>query len=668
MKFIAFLIFTCCGALQLYATTFYLAANGNDGNKGTAKSQPWKTIKRLNQQILKPGDKVLFKKGDVFFGEITVKQSGSSKQPILFSAYGKGINPVITGAISLKNFKPYSSTIWKTNLGDTVTNLFDNGNLKTLARYPNTGFAVMQGGVGDSVTFIDSSLKQKNNYWKNANLRYRTWDWEVRTSIVKNFESYKVTLTDSSTNTLGKGWGYYFDNKFEELDTLGEWYYHPTQKIVYYYGGENFNGKNIDAVTLKCGISISKYVSYINIYQLNIQKFDTYGISLMGNNRYINFANNIVQYINHTAIFINEIAKNCNIYANEIKAINGRGIYALEPEKLAIQNNYVHHIGLKMGYGISGVNGMVGITIANNEVIKLADSHTALHNSIKNNIVENTGYVGIRMDGAYSTMQNNIVRKALLVLSDGAALYCWAKSKFYTHNNIIKNNIVSDVKGSNYGTTNSHKLPDANGIYLDNLVYNILVEGNTVSNISAIGIHINSDAYNNTVKNNILYNCKNSLSVAEWAKPNSTKNNLFSYNTVFLNKKNYRGVLLINWLLPSTQNMANFDNNKYYSLQSDSLARDLYNTTDTAGKKITIDKSYSLLDWTKMYGYEKNGSFFNLKTLNLNKYVYPHLIINNTKFNKNIRYKNKTAYNLNSKIINKIKLLPFTSAIIMLEK
>lgn len=665
MKIFIFLMLYFCSLCPLMATNYYLSASGNDGNKGTTLSQPWKSITRLNQQILKPGDKVLFKKGDTFFGEIVVKQSGSSKQAITISAYGTGANPIITGAIKLHNFTAYNTHLWQVKLNQTVKNLFDNGKLKTLARYPNTGFAIMQGGVGDSVTFIDSSLKQKEKYWENTNLRFRTWDWEVRTSVVKKFGNHKVTISDSSTNTLGKGWGYYFDNKFEELDTLGEWFYHPTQKILYYYGGNTFTGKNTEAVTLNCGVSIYNSVRYVNVSQLDIQKFDTFGINLLGNNSHIILAHNKIQYINHTGIAIGQIAKNCNVNNNEIADINGRGIYALEPENLLIHNNYVHHIGLIMGYGISGVNGMVGITIANNEVVKLAQSHTALNNSIKYNRVEKTGYVGIRMDGAYSTMENNVVSNALLKLSDGAAIYCWAKCKFYTHNNQIKNNVVSDVKGSNYGTTNSHKLPDANGIYLDNLVYNIAVEGNTVSNISAIGIHINSDAHDNTVKNNLLYNCKNSLSVAEWFNPNTTRNNIFSHNTVFISQKNYRGVLLINWLVPSTQNMASFNHNKYYTLHSDTLARDLYNTVDAMGKKNTIDKSFTLQDWKKLYGYEKNGMFNNL---NLNQNAYPHLIINTQKISKTLNYKNQLIYTLGRKKITKLTLQPFQSTVIIAEK
>ncbi|MBC7627660.1 hypothetical protein [Ferruginibacter sp.] len=39
--------------------TYYLASTGDDKNKGTINS-PWKTIKKINEVHLLPGDKVLF--------------------------------------------------------------------------------------------------------------------------------------------------------------------------------------------------------------------------------------------------------------------------------------------------------------------------------------------------------------------------------------------------------------------------------------------------------------------------------------------------------------------------------------------------------------------------------------------------------------------------------
>src|SRR5690606_17938437 len=81
------------------ATDYYIAANGNDANNGTSQSSPWKSINKLSAYFsnLKAGDKVLFRRGDTFYGGISVNKGGSAGSPITIGAYGSGEKPVITG-------------------------------------------------------------------------------------------------------------------------------------------------------------------------------------------------------------------------------------------------------------------------------------------------------------------------------------------------------------------------------------------------------------------------------------------------------------------------------------------------------------------------------------------------------------------------------------------
>jgi len=140
---------------------------------------------------------------------------------------------------------------------------------------------------------------------------------------------------------------------------------------------------------------------------------------------------------------------------------------------MSITENNITQIGNIPGYGISGVNGMIGIAIENVEKIKTATDHIGINNLIKGNIIDSIGYVGIRMDGAKSIMEHNVVSNSLLQLSDVAAIYCWAKDgKYYTYDNIIRNNIIFNITGNNIGTP-SESNPIANGIYIDNNCYNI---------------------------------------------------------------------------------------------------------------------------------------------------------------------------------------------------
>src|SRR3954462_9319193 len=51
---------------RLLAATYYVSATGNDNAGGTSVATAWKSIARVNQADLNPGDKVLFEGGKTF--------------------------------------------------------------------------------------------------------------------------------------------------------------------------------------------------------------------------------------------------------------------------------------------------------------------------------------------------------------------------------------------------------------------------------------------------------------------------------------------------------------------------------------------------------------------------------------------------------------------------
>ncbi len=646
-----------------FSTNYYISATGNDTHSGTSAGAAWKTIGRLNENKLQAGDSVLFKKGDVFFGELTCKYSGSREKPIVFSTYGNGKMPILMGAITGIDFKLLKENIYMADIKKTVKAVFLNNELQILARFPNSGFNIMQGGIGNTVSFYDTSLIQPNQFWNGANIRFRTFDWEMRTSIVKNYSNHEILIQDSSTNTLGKGWGYYFDNKFEALDTSGEWFYSELEKKLYLYNNAGSIKKSaIQLVQLQTGITIEDSVSYVKVIGIQVEKYFEKGIYLAGNNKGIILKNNRVESIDHTGIFVNRVSSNCSIINNTIQHINGRGIFALEPNQLLIEKNTIQNIGTILGYGVSGVNGMIGITIANIEGIKTENSYIANNNKISNNTVRNAGYVGIRMDGAFSKMEYNIVDNVMNKLSDGAAVYCWSRSKYYTHDNAIRKNIVYNIAGSNFGTP-SGPHPAANGIYIDNGCYNIVVDSNLIYNVSASGIHVNSEAFDNLISNNTLFNCQTGLSVAEWSKPKSTFGNKFLKNTIFVRGAKDRAVVLINFLLPGTQDMAQFDQNTYYHLYGDTLMTDIYNIKTADGAVNRITNEYGFEAWKKEFKYELSGKAINA-IAGINSTSKPLLFTNpSLKMNNQILASGKYI-NLMGKSVSSVQIPSFQSIIV----
>lgn len=80
-------------------STYYISAHGSDSASGKSTKQAWRSIDRVNAQVLKPGDKVLFEGGKTFNGGIYLpsKEAGTASKPIIFSNYGNGRATIKSG-------------------------------------------------------------------------------------------------------------------------------------------------------------------------------------------------------------------------------------------------------------------------------------------------------------------------------------------------------------------------------------------------------------------------------------------------------------------------------------------------------------------------------------------------------------------------------------------
>ncbi len=85
------------GASAQSLTYFVDASSGNDLNSGLDSSSAWQTLNKVNSFTFKPGDKILFKSGQSWIGQLYPKGSGTLQDPITVSSYGTGNLPAIHG-------------------------------------------------------------------------------------------------------------------------------------------------------------------------------------------------------------------------------------------------------------------------------------------------------------------------------------------------------------------------------------------------------------------------------------------------------------------------------------------------------------------------------------------------------------------------------------------
>lgn len=95
----AALLATAALAGPASSTTYYVATSGSDTRDGRSPVAAWRTIDRVNRADLKPGDRVLFRRGDMWRGSLR-PHSGAAGRPITYSAFGRGAKPEFRGSVA----------------------------------------------------------------------------------------------------------------------------------------------------------------------------------------------------------------------------------------------------------------------------------------------------------------------------------------------------------------------------------------------------------------------------------------------------------------------------------------------------------------------------------------------------------------------------------------
>lgn len=104
-SFPCLLILSLCGGFaspEVHATTYYVDANkGHDQNRGTSAALAWRSLAKVQNSTLKPGDEVLLAAASVWTEPLVIKQSGRAKAPIVVRSTGDGPRPRINaGGVS----------------------------------------------------------------------------------------------------------------------------------------------------------------------------------------------------------------------------------------------------------------------------------------------------------------------------------------------------------------------------------------------------------------------------------------------------------------------------------------------------------------------------------------------------------------------------------------
>lgn len=540
-----FLLLTSVFIGEVWAndTTYYVSmSEGNDANDGLTTAAPFQTISRVNLLDLRPGDKVLFKCGDIWRGEmLVIKDSGTVPRPITFSSYPAGCpnKPVLSGSQPIFEWTQHAGNVYRAPLAsganaglfdDGITQLFRNGQRQLLGRWPNID-ANSDGGYS-TVDAHNTSQARIRDYalppidWTGAAMHIKGIRWYIMNREVLASTDTVLYLNEDVSCYTGNcvGWGYFLNDHYNTLDQEGEWYYDHDEQVVYLY---TLTGPPADreceaSIVLQAaseytgaiilGRHLYEHITDIVIDNFSIVNWAGNGITTPVNlefddNERITINNNDIVNVDETGIKLTTWIWNdgtnsgwrggedLRITNNMIDGANFYGIDTYSINSL-FENNVVRNIGLVKNFNRSGMGcGFTGSNCTENGAgirVKLdKPAYSGNGNTLRFNHIIRVGMQGVDVFGPNNVIENNFIQEACYTKGDCGGIRTFGRDNFsltQAKNITISGNIIVDTIGNTDGCHSNYDALFGFGLYIDHYSDAMTISGNTVQNSTAAGI------------------------------------------------------------------------------------------------------------------------------------------------------------------------------------
>ena len=617
-----------------FANNYYLSDEKGDDNRSIEEAQnpatPWKTIEKINSQfdIIKPGDSILFKRGETFYGTLHIKASGSPTSPVIIGAYGTGLKPIFTSFQEIKAWKAKGNGIYESTAAvnsDAVKVVLINENIHEMGRYPNVDMENDGYLTIDKVrtNMIQSDQLISTHDWKGADVIIRTKDWVINRYNITSQTGQQIHYNGGISNYKAQeGYGFFISNHISTLDSFGEWYFNPsTKKISVYLGNVNPSTLKVKVSTLDNLLTKDYRESYVRVENIQFKGAN-------GNNLHLEGGDHIV------------------ISDSEIEFSGEDGIHSRGVSDLIIERNIVRHSynnGMYLKYGnnqaivrdneVTNTAMVIGRT-QNDDAAGIGIFASGEKILVQNNSVINTGFNGIQFSGNHTVVKNNFIDTYCLIKSDGGGIYTFGGVEYQAYTGRkIEGNIVVNGIGKTTGVPKrgvEYKVL-VEGIFLDDNSNNISIIGNTVGNTTNSGLKI---ANGNTiyVSNNSFFNNQYSITLGNSSIGQDTRKVDIEKNQFFTKLADQ-----YSYGIKTHKNdislMADFDNNYFFRPLSDEYSINHQYTKNGVVESAVDDLSH----WSAKHAKDRNSTS---NSIEFSRYTVRKKIGNslypNTTFERNI--------------------------------
>ncbi len=574
-------IFLLIGSIQLPVgannserIVLYVSTQGNDANDGSIQN-PFLTVAAARDKIRElraagsnpaKGFVVYIREGEYSIHEtieFRAQDGGSEGAPVVYRAY-PGEKVTFLGGVSIpaNKFEPVTDSeilsrfvdkeaaknivqinlkeLGQTEYGEVqllgaysyyvgnmekppaTPELFINGKVQTLARYPNNGYMTIDNIIEEGTVPMnwdsDNVPEEERDYnkvftikpndkrylnWTKAEPNsilmhgFWYWDWADQSVPLGKIDTEKGTIVSGLPSYYGlrDDKHFYAYNLLEEIDIPGEYYLDRKTGILYLYPPENLSNAQISMSFLDKPIISVLGVNYLEFEGIKFSATRGRALYIMEgcNNRVIDCE---FEYTADIALYIDNNSKNKNngivdCYFHDVNGgvmlFGGNGT-TLEPGNNYVENcHFENYARLQKTYrGAITMYGM-GNRSTSNEI------HSGPH-------------LAIQYAGNGQIMEYNEIYDVLQDADDMSAVY--AGGTWCDRGTIIRYNYFHDLYSSSQDSSGVH------AIYFDDCLCGQTVVGNVMEDIPGYGVFINGGR-DCTVFNNLMINVGHPILVTD---------------------------------------------------------------------------------------------------------------------------------------------------------
>ena len=548
----------------------------NDGSAATAPTAaanttgPWKSLARVMQSDLGPGDTLVLACGSTWNETLRVPADGTATRPVLVTApaagCGSAARPTIDGSITLPaaSWRLQTGAIWEARVDQPVLALTSSAAIWRVAHHPNRGYraevpaspylalAADSPNTTTLMTADDLKLPTGVRLQDGARVRVRTNAWWMDDARVTGFEGGRISLASATRYPTRAGVGFYLVGQRWMLDSASEWFHDAaTGSLAAWMPGASAPTAPLYATVLPVGVDLANR-AYVALGGIGVRRVGM-GVRATSSTA-VQLRSLLVEDTVGVGIEASAsqalLIESSDLIRTGADAVQGESHLQASASDLTLRNSVVRDSAVRM-------DGELAATLP---VATYAAVAAGVRAVISGNLIINSGYIGVRV-GSDSQVQGNFVYGACSQLDDCAGIYTWS-----SRNVSIRSNTVIRSRGTTYGKPPAETGSAAQGIYLDESTTGALVEDNTVIDTDhGIQVHVSQDS---TLRGNRLYANRRSQI---WLQ--ATRNRDRAAGDVFgiVVEDNQIAPVLPGsiglWLqtaFSSTQGFGSFDRNRYY--------------------------------------------------------------------------------------------------------